>query len=441
MRLLYIGTGGLQEELPGAFSHTRGDYDVVNASTKDAFTSLLEQKESGVILYDYCASPESLPLSQALIYARVYKMPVIVLTSTNVETPVDDLLSAGISGYAFREHLSQLPFVISSMADAAQLERETQEIYQALERTGHYYQTLLKNINDFVFLFNDNGDLVYLSPSAHQLTGFSSLEDQQLFEYIHPDDRRQFFVQFKKILKKPEARVDVHFRIRHKAGHYIWIEGGVTNLVKNDAIEAFVLSCRDDTQRTEMEQTLMRLNQLNTSIRQVNRAILSVDNERALFKEICGIATQHGHFKMAYISVMDNTTGKLRLIQSSGVAERDVEPSMVVSSLESAPFNYVLQTGQSYVCNNVQNEMDGEYWKYVARQKGFRSFIILPITRRGKVAGVFVLAATQPDFFFRQETELLEETASDISFKVDILRKDRLPLPQEPLLRQQRHVA
>jgi PAS domain S-box-containing protein len=322
------------------------------------------------------------------------------------------------------------------MVKKVQLKQEKEFLQLTSERKKRFYQTLLKNIGDFVFLFDEKGDLVYLSPSANQLTGFGDLEGKQLFEYIHPDDKKTFFHLFKRVLKKPDSRVEAHFRILHKAGHYIWIEGGITNLVKDDAIEAFVLSCRDVTERRETEQAMVRLNRLYASIGQVNRAILSVEDEQALLKEVCYIATEFGAFKMAFVSVLDPLTGKLKLMQSSGVAEQDVEPSMVVQDLELAPFTSVLQTGQSYVCNDVQNELDEEYWKYVAMHKGFRSFVILPLSKSNRIIGVFVLAAPGVDAFTAKETELLEETLDDISFKLDVLKKEHSRAGHIPRLMQ-----
>jgi PAS domain S-box-containing protein len=418
----------LQQNIADVLNCTRGDHEVHSAHSKEDLVASLERSKTDVLLFDYGFSGNC-SLAQAMVYARAFKLQVIVLTSVNADTPVDALLVAGVHGYIFREHIGQLPFIIESMIENAQLEKETQELHHALERTTDHYQTLLKHIDDFVFLFDEKGELVYLSPSAHQLTGFTDLEDKKLFEYIYPEDRKKFFYLFKKIMKKPDARIDAHFRIQHKAGHYIWIEGCITNLVKNDAIGAFVLSCRDVTGRTEMERALIRLNRLYASIGQINRAILSVEDEYALLKELCYIATEFGNFRMAFVSVMDPVTRKLKLIQSSGVAEPDVEPSMVVQDLERTPFETVLQTGQSFVCNNVETDLYGEYWKYVARQKGFNSFIVLPISRLGRIVGVFVLAASSSDAFSPKEVELLEETADDISFKIDVLKKEKARTP------------
>jgi PAS domain S-box-containing protein len=430
MKLLYVGNGTLQQSIADVLNCTRGDHEVFSANSKESLASALERHKVDVLLFDDGFSGNC-SLAQAMVYARAFKLQAIVLTSVSADTAVEALLVAGVHGYIFREHIGQLPFIISGMAENVQLEKETQELHQALERTTDHYQTLLKHIDDFVFLFDEKGDLVYLSPSAHQLTGFTNLEEKKLFEYIYPEDRKKFFYIFKKILKKPDARIDAHFRIQHKAGHYIWIEGCITNLVKNDAIGAFVLSCRDVTGRTEMERALIRINRLYASIGQINRAILSVQDEQALLKELCYIATEFGNFKAAFVSVLDIATGRLKLIQSSGLAEPDVEPSMVVKDLERAPFDSVLQTGKSFVCNDVQNDLHGEYWKYVAQQKGFSSFIVLPISRAGRIIGVFVLAASAIDSFSHKEIELLEETADDISFKIDILKKDKARVTQQ----------
>jgi PAS domain S-box-containing protein len=439
MKLMYVGTENLQPSVTDALSRTRGRHEVLVARHRADFQKMLQPGAVDILMFDYCAPPEDLPLSQALIYARAFKAPVVALSSVAVHTPVDDLQSAGIAGYLFREHMAQLPLVLGSMAEGMQLERDMQELYQALERTGNYYQKLLRCIHEFIFLFNEKGDLVYLSPAAHQLTGFSDTEGQQLFDFIHEDDRRQFFYLFKKVLKKPDTRVEVHLRIRHKSGHYIWIEGGITNLVKDEAIEAFVLSCRDVTDRTEMEQELLSINRLYAGVRQFNRVILAATEERRLFKELCYTATEFGNFKMAYICMRDEAGGKLRLTQSSGVAEPDVEPSMVLGGLEQAPYESVFQTGQCFVCNDVARDLDAEYWKYVARQKGFDSLIILPLSKHGRLAGVFVLAASEKAAFHAKAIELLEEAADDISLKLDTLKKNAaaqsasgMKLPQQP---------
>lgn len=426
MKLLYIGTEPLAGALADALSRSRGAHEVTTATNKDQFLTQRQPGAVDILLFDYCAPAKDLPLSQVLIYARAFKMPVVVLGSVSQDLPVDDLHSAGISGYLFREHLSQLPFVLGSMAETNQLEQEAQELYQALERTGQHYQTLLKCMHEFVFLFNEQGELMYLSPSAHQLAGISDVDGHPLFELIHEDDRRQFFFLFKKVLKKPDTRVDVLMRIRHKSGHYIWIEGGVTNLIKDPAIEAFVLSCRDVTDRTNMEKELLSINRLYASIRQFQRNILEATEERKLFKELCHTATEFGNFKIAFIHLLDPTNGRLRLNQSSGVAEPDVEPSMVLGNLENGPFETVLRTGECLICNDVQGELSAEYWKYVAQQKRFQSFIILPLSRHGQIIGVFVLASAEVGAFHAKAAQLLTEASDDISMKLDHLRKAAL---------------
>lgn len=424
MKLLYIGSGDLQQSIAEALTQTSGGHEVLLAGSKEELIKTLEGGMVDVLLFD-CKHPVNLSLQQTVLYARAFKAPVIAITSIALEASLSALRSEGINGFVFQEHIGQLHFVIGNVVGKSQLEKEKLLLQVNADHKEVYYQTLLKNIGDFVFLFDEKGDLAYLSPSANQLTGFSDLGDKQLFEFIHPDDRKKFFYLFKKVLKKPDARVDAHFRILHKAGHYIWIDGSITNLVKNEAIGAFVLSCRDVTERTEMEQSLLSINRLYACIRQINRAILSVGHEQALFKEICYIATQFGNYKMAFISMLDSATGKLKLMQSSGVAEEDVEPSMVVKELENMPFEAVLQTGQCFVCNDVQDDLpNAEYWNYVARQKGFGSFIVLPLSKMDRIVGVFVLAASGTDTFSIKEIELLEETVDDISLKLDVLKKD-----------------
>jgi PAS domain S-box-containing protein len=58
------------------------------------------------------------------------------------------------------------------------------------------------------------------------------------------------------VLKKSNSTYNFKVRIRHKAGHRLWIEGTVTNMLFNKSIGAVVISFRDITERIKVEEKL-----------------------------------------------------------------------------------------------------------------------------------------------------------------------------------------
>jgi PAS domain S-box-containing protein len=71
----------------------------------------------------------------------------------------------------------------------------------------------------------------------------------------------------------------------------------------------------------------------------------------------------------------------------------------------------------------------------MARARGFASCIALPVKKLDKIVAIFILAAAEPDLFSEKEIALLEEATGDISFKLDVLEREKHRLEAEARLR------
>jgi light-regulated signal transduction histidine kinase (bacteriophytochrome) len=63
------------------------------------------------------------------------------------------------------------------------------------------------------------------------------------------------------ILKNPHKQFYLTFRHRHKNGHYIWLEGMMTNMLHDETIKAIVFNLRDVTPNKEAEEEIKTLNE------------------------------------------------------------------------------------------------------------------------------------------------------------------------------------
>ncbi len=122
----------------------------------------------------------------------------------------------------------------------------------------NHYKALIENISDAIVLTDRNGLIKYQSPSGEAMLGLTPHESvgTKFLSYLHPEDLSQAKSIFRSIISKPDVKMHRSFRIRHKNGHYIWVEGSASNLLKDTSVEAIIINYRDVTARRASERKL-----------------------------------------------------------------------------------------------------------------------------------------------------------------------------------------
>jgi PAS domain S-box-containing protein len=178
-------------------------------------------------------------------------------------------------------------------------------------------------------------------------------------------------------------------------------------------------------ERIKSGKKLLQANRIYAVISSINRAVISIDNEQALFKEACRIATEVGGFKVALIGMLDTELQTLDLAEGAGIRDNERHLFKGIQYDETRAQDLVVRTGKYFVCNDIEQDLDHKLWKKYAIDHGIGSFIILPIRKAGEVVCSFILGAEEKEFFNAEEIALLEDAANDISFRLDIFEKDK----------------
>lgn len=139
------------------------------------------------------------------------------------------------------------------------LEKIIDEKTAQLAKSEKYFRTLIETSSDAVVLLDSGGKVLYQTPSAEKILGYSLTEMQQMdgLQLIHPDDRDDDNNLFYNEISEPDAVVERGHRIKHKNGHYIHIEGTYRNLLHDENIKAIVYSYKDITEKVLSEQILV----------------------------------------------------------------------------------------------------------------------------------------------------------------------------------------
>lgn len=143
---------------------------------------------------------------------------------------------------------------------------------EKVEISEKRFRALVENVQDMVSIFNAEGKLIYTSPAVERVTGFTLEELQQMspLDYIHPDEVEGVVKTRLESNAKPGVPIPSLSRLRHKDGHWIWVEGTVSNLLDDQGINGVVTNYRDITDRKVAEEKLQEnydlLNKLSAQV-------------------------------------------------------------------------------------------------------------------------------------------------------------------------------
>lgn len=184
----------------------------------------------------------------------------------------------------------------------------------------------------------------------------------------------------------------------------------------------------DITERKRLTDELVRMNRLYSTISRVNCAMVQAKDRKQLLTEICNILVKEGRFKVAWIAWHDPADKSLKPFVVAG-DEQDYVSKTRISSDPAAPGGQgptaiCFRSERTYVCNDFLGDPATLPWRESARQSGFHSSISLPIKLEGRTTGVLVVYAGAKDFFGPGEVGLLEETANDLSFALEVLARE-----------------
>ncbi|HXB44955.1 MAG TPA: PAS domain S-box protein [Puia sp.] len=136
------------------------------------------------------------------------------------------------------------------------VQQRTQKIYKNEKR----FRALIENNSDVISLMDESFRIIYQSPSAARITGWTNDEMQKIESkkmITHPDDKEIFANMLKEIIANPDKQVNVFYRSLHKNGHYIWLEGVLTNLLSDENVKGLVFNYHDVTERVEEHRKLL----------------------------------------------------------------------------------------------------------------------------------------------------------------------------------------
>jgi PAS domain S-box-containing protein len=172
---------------------------------------------------------------------------------------------------------------------------ERQVTARSLERSEELHRLLTEQSTDLISRHTRDGRFLYVSPASCDLLGHTpeELMGRLLQELVHPDDVGNLDGVSARVLDVQE-RAEVTLRLRHRDGHWVWVESVLSALGSEDGTSHVQAQTRDITDRhvreAQLEQAsrLEGLGRLSAELaHEINTPIQFVSDNTRFLAEAC----------------------------------------------------------------------------------------------------------------------------------------------------------
>ena len=191
-------------------------------------------------------------------------------------------------------------------------------------RAEHRFRTLTELAPDVIFQASPDGLITATNAEFGAALGWSRGDwiGRRVTDLLHPDDRAEFAVNFRRVLSGAAPMVEISRRLRHRDGHYVRVEGRALPLKELGRIIGVLAEVHDLTERHRTEE---ELRESRKRLRALSRRLIGGhEEERArMAREL------HDQVGQALSTVMMNLE-HLRGAPGKGAAAADLEDSIAL---------------------------------------------------------------------------------------------------------------
>jgi PAS domain S-box-containing protein len=174
-----------------------------------------------------------------------------------------------------KQNINELEDIISkSHLELEEIKVSHQKLKNTLADKESIILALSQHSLDLTFIFNEQLQMIYASPSVSNLTEYSVEEILKggLDRFFHPDDLKLVNKIINTAIEKPAQVVSVpDHRVRHHDLRWLYFEGSAAYMREVGASGGVVFNCHDVTQRKKQEQTIHRKANYDTLTELPNR--------------------------------------------------------------------------------------------------------------------------------------------------------------------------
>lgn len=192
-----------------------------------------------------------------------------------------------------------------------------QKRHQVREREVLYH-LLTDHSLDMITKSNIDGELHYVSPYCFDLLGYTPEEliGKSSNDLIHMDDLEKV-LNNREMVTSNLGNGRVSFRMKHKAGHYVWVESLCKSIVKETSGEIRIISVvRDISERKKTEEILLHSEKLSAAGQLAAGIAHEVRNPLTAIKGFLQLMDANKEYQKSYFQIINSEINRIELILS-----------------------------------------------------------------------------------------------------------------------------
>ncbi|MEN9262460.1 MAG: PAS domain S-box protein, partial [Thermostichus sp. HHBFW_bins_43] len=171
--------------------------------------------------------------------------------------------------------------IIEDITQAKRLDQERLVVLESLRESEARYRLLAENATDMISRHDPMGCFLDASPACLAILGYrpEELKGKFLFDMVHPEDLANIQAAFRPTLASGvDGESRVIYRVRHRQGHFVWLETSSRLLIDPSGSLERVAVSRDITERKQAARDLERsLALLQATLEATTNGILVTD--------------------------------------------------------------------------------------------------------------------------------------------------------------------
>lgn len=181
------------------------------------------------------------------------------------------------------------------------------------------------------------------------------------------------------------------------------------------APQHLIVSVRDVTSEVHQQQKMAAIHQAGMELADLSAAEIAhmaVNDRIELLKSnILHFTRDLLHFDVVEVRLLDQKTGKLDLLLTSGMREDEASsPELFSDPQNNGVTGFVAATGKSYLCEDTTEDP-----LYLPGAEGAKSSLTVPLMLHDAVIGTFNVESPEPRAFSESDLQFLEIFCRDVA--------------------------
>ena len=122
------------------------------------------------------------------------------------------------------------------------------------------FRKLVEFNDGIITIIDEDLNTIFRSASSSRITGYSDEEFERISTsaYYHPDYLDYVKKMIQKSIENPGIPIDIVFQVKHKNGHYIWLQGILNNRILDKSVGGIIANLKDVTEAKIAHENLIK---------------------------------------------------------------------------------------------------------------------------------------------------------------------------------------